>query len=214
MSHNSEGVIKFQMRYTPAPALPAEKLVALTAWRRILVWLELIGQTPTRYAGYGFGNISCRLEPFTAPPTHRRFVITGTQTGGVIDAKPEHYVVVTESYPAANMVVAEGPVQPSSESMTHGAVYALDSRIRWVMHGHSPHIWHNAARLGIPTTNPGVTYGTPEMSAEVHRLFRATDVRRRHIFAMGGHEDGIVSFGRSPEEAGNALLAMLAQSMC
>lgn len=213
MTIYAEGIVKFQVRFTQAPALPAEQLAELNAWRRILIWLELIGQTPDRYEGYGFGNISRRIEPFAAPPTRRGFVITGTQTGGVIDAQPDHYVSVNECYPTRNLVVAEGPVRPSSESMTHGAIYAQDSRIRWVMHGHSPHIWRNAAAMGIPITDATVPYGTPEMSAEVARLFRATDVRRQRVFSMGGHDDGIVSFGRTAEEASAALLNALAKSL-
>jgi L-ribulose-5-phosphate 4-epimerase len=212
MSHE-EGVIKFQMRYTPGPALPDEKVRELNAWRKILVLLELVGQTPERYQGYGFGNISCRLDPFRAPASARRFLITGTQTGEIADLTSEHYVVVEECHPEQNLTVACGPVRPSSESMTHGAVYATDSRIRWVMHGHSPHIWHAASRLAIPTTSESVPYGTPEMSAEVARLFKETDVRTRRIFSMGGHEDGIVSFGRTAEEAGTVLLAALAASL-
>jgi L-ribulose-5-phosphate 4-epimerase len=213
MTIYAEGVVKFQVRFADAPALPVDQLAELNAWRRIMVWLELLGQTPSRYEGYGFGNISRRIEPFAASPTRRGFVITGTQTGGVIDAQPEHYVTVKECYPARNLVVAEGPVRPSSESMTHGAIYAQDSRIRWVMHGHSPHIWRNAAALSIPITDATVPYGTPEMSAEVARLFRATDVRRQRVFSMGGHDDGVVSFGRTAEEAGAALLNSLAKSL-
>ena len=50
MSHE-EGVIKFKMEYQVAPALPAAALRELNAWRRILVLLEMIGQTPARYEG-------------------------------------------------------------------------------------------------------------------------------------------------------------------
>ncbi len=212
MSHN-EGVIKFKMEYQVAPPLAADDLRELNAWRRILVLLEMIGQTPARYAGYGFGNISCRVPPWNAPAEQRRFVITGTQTGNVSDLAPEHFVLVTACHPVQNLTVAEGPIQPSSESMTHGAVYALDSRIRWVMHGHSPAIWRNAERLAIPTTRTEVPYGTPEMSAEVARLYSESDLRRRRLFAMGGHEDGVISFGRSAAQAGAVLLAALADSI-
>ena len=212
MSHD-EGVIKFKMEYTAAAPLAAADLRALNAWRRILVMLELIGQTPSRYEGYGFGNISCRLAPWNAPAEQRRFVITGTQTGHVAHLAPEHFVVVTACHPVQNLTVAEGPIKPSSESMTHGAVYALDSRIRWVMHGHSPEIWRNAERLAIPITRAEVPYGTPEMSAEVARLYSESDLRRRCLFAMGGHEDGVVSFGRTAEQAGTVLLAALADSL-
>jgi ribulose-5-phosphate 4-epimerase/fuculose-1-phosphate aldolase len=212
MSHD-EGVIKFKMEYAVGPALAADALRELNAWRRILVLLEMIGQTPERYAGYGFGNISCRVPPWNAPAEQRRFVITGSQTGHVAHLKPEHFVLVTACYPVQNLTVAEGPIQPSSESMTHGAVYALDSGIRWVMHGHAPEIWHNAERLAIPTTRAAVQYGTPEMSAEVARLYSESDLARRRLFAMGGHEDGVVSFGRTAAQAGNVLIAALADAM-
>ena len=50
------------------------------------------------------------------------------------------------------------------------------------------------------------------MSDEVRRLFRETDVRQRRLFSMGGHEDGLVSFGRTAEEAGTVLLNDLARA--
>ena len=64
----------------------------------------------------------------------------------------------------------------------------------------------------MPITRPDVAYGTPEMSDEVRRLFRETDVRQRRLFSMGGHEDGLVSFGRTAEEAGTVLLTYLARA--
>jgi len=39
------------------------------------------------------------------------------------------------------------------------------------------------------------------MAYEVTRLFKVTDVRRRKILVMAGHEEGIVAFGRDLEEA-------------
>ena len=50
------------------------------------------------------------------------------------------------------------------------------------------------------------------MAEEVRRLFRDTSVRQRGIFAMGGHEDGVVSFGRSAEEAGNVMVDCLVRA--
>lgn len=207
-----EGVIKFQLEYTPSSALPAGSLKELNAWRKVMYLLQLIGQTPNRYGGYGFGNISCRLEPFDAPETARRFAISGSQTGGLADLTEQHYAVVLAYNLAQNRLVAEGPIKPSSESMTHGAIYDLDNSLRWVMHAHSPHIWRHAAALELPTTRADVAYGTPEMAEEVRRLFRETDVRDRLIFAMGGHEDGIVTFGRTAEEAGIIMLTYLARA--
>jgi hypothetical protein len=136
-------------------------------------------------------------------------VITGSQTGGVPVLAPEHFTIVTAYDPEENLLVSRGPVQPSSESLTHGSVYDQDGEIRWVMHVHSPEIWQHAEALGLPVTAPDVSYGSPEMAAEVARLFRETDVCERRIFAMGGHEDGIISFGKTAEAAAKALFEML-----
>ncbi len=213
MAHPQEGTLKFQLRFTPASPVDLCAHRALNAWRRILFLLQLIGQDPTRYEGYGFGNISQRIAPFDAPPPLRRFIITGTQTGGLPHLGAEHYAIVTECRPELNLVVAEGPIKPSAESLTHGSVYALDSSARFVMHAHSPDIWQRAHQLNIPTTHADVPYGTPEMAAEVARLFAETDVAAQHIFCMGGHEDGVIAFGATAEEAGSVMLTCLARAL-
>ena len=98
MSKPKDGVIKFQLDFTPTAALPFDDLRELNAWRKMMHLLELIGQTPSRYGGYGFGNISQRVPPFNTPKSHRQFVITGTQTGGIPDLTGEHYAKVLEFY--------------------------------------------------------------------------------------------------------------------
>jgi ribulose-5-phosphate 4-epimerase/fuculose-1-phosphate aldolase len=208
-THKQEGVIKFELNFTPAPPLPAAEIAEINHWRAVLYQHKLIGQDPARYGGYGYGNLSVRLAPYAAPPTLRHFIISGSQTGDRAQLGPEHYTVVTECHPEENRVVAHGPIRPSSESLTHGAVYALDPAIRAVLHAHSPEIWQAAPSLGIPITDPQVPYGTPAMAAEVARLFATTDVAQRHIFSMGGHEDGIIAFGTTAEEAAEVLLTAL-----
>jgi hypothetical protein len=58
----------------------------------------------------------------------------------------------------------------------------------------------------VPTTSKSVAYGTPEMAHEIMRLFTVSDVRSRKIFAMAGHEDGIVTFGKNLEDAFDVLM--------
>lgn len=205
-----EGVIKFHLDFTPAPPLPADDIAVINAWRAKLYQEKLIGQDPARYGGYGYGNLSMRLAPYEAAPALRRFVISGSQTGHLAELGPEHYAIVTAFYPEENRVIAHGPIRPSSESLTHGAVYAIDPAIRVVLHAHSPEIWQAAGTLSIPITAPSVPYGTPAMAAEVARLFAESDVAQQRIFSMGGHEDGIVAFGETAEAAGDVLLATLA----
>ena len=197
-----EGVIQFKLRHTLKEPLRWEDLQELESWRQQLRAKGLVGQDPTRYGGYGFGNLSRRLLGVPG----NRFVITGSQTGSIPRLTAEHYTVVLECSPTDNRVVSEGPIHPSSESLTHGILYALDDAIRWVMHVHSPVLWNGAALLGLPTTDPRVPQGTPAMAREVQRLFAKTEVRQRRIFAMGGHVDGLIAFGTTASEAGNAVL--------
>ena len=103
-------------------------------------------------------------------------------------------------------------MRPSSESLTHGMVYDMDEGTQWVMHAHSLHIWRVARALSIPMTDGRVAYGSPEMAGEVERLFQETDVADQKIFGMDGHEDGIVTFGATAEEAGFVLLGALAKT--
>jgi hypothetical protein len=206
-----EGVIKFDLRFTAGPPVAQKILTELNTWRHILWKHALIGQDPARYEGYGFGNVSQRTGSDDQPCGKRQFVISGTQTGHLEKLDNRHYACVIAYNADTNQVVAEGPVKPSSESMTHGVIYDLDSELRAVLHVHSPDIWNSATSLGIPVTSPAVEYGTPAMSYEVVRLYGQSDVRKKGIFSMGGHEDGVVAFGHTVEEAGNTLLTALAK---
>lgn len=204
-----DGVIKFDLVFCEAAAVPDCVLTKLNRWRSILWQQALIGQDPARYEGCGFGNVSQRIGDLNAPRGKRSFMISGTQTGHLQELDDSHYAHVKTYDAASNAVSAEGPVKPSSESLTHGMIYDLDKDIRVVLHVHSPDIWLAANRLGIPVTDTAVPYGSPGMAEEVQRLFNETDVREKKIFSMGGHEDGVISFGTTVEEVGDILLRTL-----
>jgi hypothetical protein len=203
-----EGVVQFNLTFLPAEPMPSAMLCSLNAWRQIFYRLGLIGQDPKRYGGLGFGNISIRMESSNSSS----FIISGTQTGGMDRLFPEHYTLVKTFDSATNSVVAEGVVRPSSESLTHGSLYRLDHRIGAVIHAHSPEIWSWADSIGLPVTRRDIPYGTPEMAEEVCRLFQNTPVSVLQIFAMGGHEDGIVAFGGNMEQTGLTLVRYLAMA--
>ena len=201
----NEGVIQFDLQWQQAAATRTD-LGALNAWREILWKLGLIGQDPLRYDGVGFGNVSQRAG------SGNQFIISGSQTGNMKRIDAHHYALVTNFDANTNRVVAQGPVRPSSESMTHGVLYKLDASVNCVLHVHSPDIWNAASGLALPMTHSDVAYGTPEMATEVARLFTDTDVKQRGIFVMAGHQDGVVAFGSTPEAAGVILIKSLARS--
>lgn len=211
----SEGVIRFQANHRTAPldlARHGETAARLLAWREVLARLGLVGQEAGRYGGAGYGNVSARVGPPAAARHARSFLITGTQTSGLACADPALLCVVERWDPERNQVASHGPAMPSSESLTHGSLYDLGAHIRFVFHAHAPLLWHAAAALRLPTTPREVEYGTPEMARAVASLWRSSSLPDRQILAMGGHEDGIVTFGRSAEEAGEVLVRHVARA--
>jgi hypothetical protein len=209
-----EGVIKFHAAHTREPLAGQHRDLAckLVAWREVMGKLELVGQDPARYGGAGYGNVSARVGPPSLPRGKRAMLITGTQTGGIQKLGPAELCLVERYDYAENRVVSRGAVEPSSETMTHGAIYDLSPAIRFVFHAHSPVIWRAASALRIPTSDARVAYGTPEMAREVQRLYFGSALPALRILAMGGHEDGIIVFGESAEAAGQTLVTQLARA--
>ncbi len=193
-----EGYVKYQSDWIDGAA-PDRNLVAeLDRWRAPLFEAGLIGHDDVH--NVGFGNLSVRADG-------DRFVISGTQTGHIPATGPEHYCLVTAVDADANRVTCVGPIQASSESMTHAALYALDPEIRAVVHVHSRELWERYNGT-FPTTRPEVRYGTPEMAREFERLWLETDFAGARIAVMAGHDDGLVSIGESLQQATEAMLAL------
>lgn len=208
-----EGVIKFTADHEQvalAPRVFGDAACKLVAWREILAKLGIVGQDPARYGGAGYGNVSARVGAPSSGHGRRAFLITGTQTGGKAVLALDDFCVVDRYDVAANRVGSRGMILPSSESMTHGAIYDLSPHIRYVLHAHAPVIWRRAEALRLPCTAADVPYGTQEMALAVGALYRTTALAQRKVLAMLGHEDGVIAFGHTPAEAGHALVGELA----
>jgi len=93
----------------------------------------------------------------------------------------------------------------SAESMTHAAVYECDREINAAIHIHDKKLWDQLID-SVPTTSPEIEYGTPQMALEIFRLFKETDVKTGKILVMAGHEEGIISFGKTLREAMKVIL--------
>jgi ribulose-5-phosphate 4-epimerase/fuculose-1-phosphate aldolase len=199
----TEGVIKFQLDHTPSDPLPDELIDQINPWRKWMYDRALIGVVEISGAMVGYGNISLWVDD--------GFIISGSQTGQLSDLTADHYALVTAAYPQENKLVSRGPVKPSSESLTHTVVYLQHPTAQVVMHAHHKGLWLAAERLGLPRTSPDAAYGTPEMAVETARLFAETNVGELGIFAMAGHEDGIVTFGESADQAATVMEKYLEQ---
>lgn len=198
-----EGVIKYRLDYRIAPAINPPGLAELNAWRGLLWRLGLIGRDPARYGGLGYGNISLRLA-------EGGLLVTGSQTGQLPHLTPEHYVHVLQARPADDYLQAEGLLPPSSEALTHAAVYDNAPETHCVVHGHSPEIWRRARELDLPCVADAIAYGTPAMAEAVGELVRRNP--EQGLIAMLGHEDGLLSYGTTPELACWPLVRSLARA--
>lgn len=196
-----EGYFKFSPTFVGAMELPPAALTELNHWRDRLFGLKLVGMySEGELKGVGYGNLSVRSPG--------GFFITATRTGGLATLGIDHYTEIVRVDLACNAVdykAVSAITTPSSECMTHAMFYEADPGVGAVMHVHHLDFWKRL--LGrVPTTSPEVEYGTPEMALEISRLYRETDLPRRKLVAMAGHEEGVIAFGRDLDEAGAVLL--------
>lgn len=198
-----EGYIKFHSDWHRSPALDCAEIDELVRWRRPLFDTGLIGYYAD--AGIGYGNISARTGQ------SGRFVISGTQTGHLPELDAAHFVLVTGCDLDTATVSSEGPLEPSSESMTHAAIYDLDTRICAVVHVHSDELWL-ALRHKLPTTADDVQYGTPAMAQAFSRLYRHSAFPATGVAVMAGHQGGLLAIGRSVQEASERILSISADA--
>lgn len=204
----AEGTIQFayDLIAPEEPAMEAEGFAELAGWRKMLRRLDLLGQDPQRYGGFGFGNLS-RRDPDRAD----QIAITASQSSGEATLAEDDLVRITGANLGRFWVDAIGHKPPSSETLTHAMVYAADQRLRWVFHVHSPDLWHAAEALNIPATAQDVPYGSAAMVKAVADLL-AQNHSRPLVFATLGHEDGIFACGMTARDTGGLLLSYLARA--
>lgn len=195
-----EGYLKFDCRQTVEDILmPPDLFATLNSCRKALWGKQLIGVYPD---GIGYGNISVRI------PGTSRFYISGTATGGIPDLNLSHYAQVERCDPATNTLWCRGRIKASAESMSHDAVYRDNPRIGAVVHVHSRRLWQQNLNL-LPTTDPLAAYGTPEMATEIGRIMKLEETADKKVIVMGGHEEGILTFGITIEEAAQVILNLV-----
>jgi ribulose-5-phosphate 4-epimerase/fuculose-1-phosphate aldolase len=191
-----EGVVKYSCEWVLGEKVALELINSLMQWRDHIHQLGLIGVYDQ---GIGFGNISIRISDTL------QFIISGSQTGHLAHLEPQHYTVVTDFNIEQNYLTCCGPIQASSESLTHAAIYSVQPQINAIIHVHHPQLWQHLL-YQIPTTRKQVKYGTPAMAAEMFRLFEEENLIQQKILVMAGHEDGFLTFGKDLNEAGEILM--------
>ena len=192
-----DGVIKYSIEHQSADTPLFSGYEQLEALRTRLFTLGLIGEKD----GIGYGNLSMRHEG------SRSFFITATQTGRMQALSREYYTYISKYDFSTFKVISQGRHKPSSEALSHAMIYAIDERITTVIHIHSLPLWNFMKEKKYLATT--AEYGTAEMVEEIAGLYNDLDPMRNNTFVMKGHEEGIITFGRSVEEAELALYTIM-----
>lgn len=199
MSIENEGVVKYNLNFTPKDIAIDKEYELLEKCREELYSLGLIGAYDD---GIGFGNISVRYE------NSDKFVITSTQTGHLENLTIDDYSLVDEIDFGSFKTIASGKSKPSSECITHGAIYGLDKNIDAVIHIHNLKLWEFMLENDYLSTND-TPYGTIEMVEDVKDIYKNIDSLQNNLLVMKGHYEGIVSFGKDIEDAKKPLFNLI-----
>jgi ribulose-5-phosphate 4-epimerase/fuculose-1-phosphate aldolase len=184
-----DGIIKYSIDHQTAATPLFSGYDELEALRKRLFALGLIGEKE----GIGYGNLSMRHEG------SKSFFVTATQTGNMQSLTREYYTYIYDYEFDTFKVISQGAHKPSSEALSHAMIYAIDERITAVIHIHSLALWrYMKAQDTLATT---AAYGTAEMVEEIRELYNTLDPLTNNAFVMKGHKEGIITFGRSVEEA-------------
>lgn len=191
-----EGVIKFSYECPDSHYLiPEMAFKLLNPVRQSLKNKNYLGVYPD---GISYGNISLRNG------NQNSFFISASDTGKLSLTSIKHYVEVISCNLHKNLCVYKGPGLPSSESLSHFIIYNQCPDINAVIHIHDNSLWKRLYGK-VPTSSPDVAYGTVEMVEEIITLLKNSNLIQKKILVMGGHTDGIISFGNTIDEAAEIL---------
>jgi L-ribulose-5-phosphate 4-epimerase len=192
----AEGYIKYKCDWRQSPMPQGYNPEELLLTRNKVFDLGLIGFDEKE--NVSFGNISQRYK-------NKEFIISGTQTGNIAHLLEDNLSWVKYCNIYKNNVIAGGPSIPSSEAITHGWLYSEIFDCGAVIHVHSNSLWKKYFEK-LPTTSAGAEYGTPEMALEIERLYLTGELTTTHAVVMGGHQDGLIFFGGSLDQAFKELI--------
>lgn len=194
--------IKFTYECAGLELTPFSALADLNACRCKLLQLQLIGVDAN---GVSFGNLSVR------DGGSKNFYVTGSATGALPQLALAQCARVVAYDFERNWLRYEGSAIPSSESLTHAAIYESDPTAGAVIHCHDSSLWEELLDRA-PTSSKTAKYGTSEMAYEILHLFKVSDVQSRKVLVMAGHQEGIVTFGRDFRHAFSVLMRERGQS--
>ena len=129
-------------------------------------------------------------------------MITATQTH-MGSLHEEDFVEIVDARRAGNKmtVSCRGRRTPSTDAYIHYMIYQSRPEISVILHGHDMPVLEKVGRMKLAQTKREQKSGSHEMLEEILRT-----IGRRNYLILRNH--GILSFGRTPREAGERALRL------
>ena len=162
--------VKFKYGRASEEIAPFDELAQLNECRRKLLELKLIG---VRSNGVSFGNLSVR------DGVTDNFYVTGSATGALSELTLADCVKVLAYDFKRNWLRYEGAAIPSSESLTHAAVYKSDGSARAVIHCHDSSLWLTFS-IEFQQLQRPLSTAHQKWPAKSKKALRDSGTRRRH----------------------------------
>jgi ribulose-5-phosphate 4-epimerase/fuculose-1-phosphate aldolase len=180
-----EGILKFDLKFYNTPLnAPLQLIDEMNRVRTLLLQKKYIGVDSY---GVGYGNLSIRHE-------NSGFLITGSQTARCAQLSVREIALVKNWNLENNFIYAEGETLPSSESLTHGAIYQSCPDIKAVIHIHQLQLWKMKSE-NMLATPPQLEYGTQSLAQAIARLLnnqKTSAAPPKLGITMTGHEGGLL----------------------
>jgi hypothetical protein len=180
-----EGVVKYKPYCEGAHQLEEKDILDINNCRQYFYENNWIGQDA---AQIGFGNISKRYK--------NGFIISATQTGKYEHLSTKEYALVTNWDIRANRLSFLGEKLPSSEALSHAAIYK-NKAINVVVHFHDASFWQENL-WKLPTTPASIPYGSPAMGEAL--IYCSQNILYSEIVLMAGHNAGVIIFAHNFDE--------------
>ena len=183
-----EGYIKFDCRREDADCGISDSL--LSEINRCRLWLKSSGWLGVEN-GIGFGNLSYR-DAYS-----QGFFISGSATGGKDVLEQDDIARVGGWDFASQIINCRGRCDASSESLTHAAIYESAPEVMVVIHFHDYRLWRSSVDT-VFSTSEQAEYGTAMMAEAVKSA--VLNLGGPCLIRMGGHQGGMLAWGRSFDE--------------
>lgn len=196
MGKIDEGYIKFNCNWVDQNVeFKKEEIAEAIKYRNLLYNIGLIGVLDN---DIGFGNLSYREKD------SNQIIITGSQTGGIEKISLNDFTKVTAYNLEKNSCNCIGKIKASSETLSHVVIYE-NQVVNAVIHIHNKKMWEYCMEK-LPSTPIYAEFGTVEIANEIKSIVANTSAEEG-IFAMGGHEDGVIAYGKNLEKAYDKIIS-------